>query len=125
MVLQNQISQIVAVVFLDSADIGIRHPLACALLQACLIGIYQCPLSITLHMYMASVLGSFFMTLNAFLETPPERVEGRVWRAGGIMVGCFLLGFLVPLHRSAVLERTARENFVREHWQQSRRSEAG
>jgi hypothetical protein len=121
-VLHNQIAQIVAVVFLNNADLGVRHPLAVSLVQACIIGVYQCPVSISLHMYMACLLGSFFMTLNAYLETPPELAEGRLFCAGATMLGCLLFSCLLPLQRSAALERTAREMFLKENMRRARRA---
>jgi hypothetical protein len=114
-VLQHLATSIVVVTFLNKDELNVRHPIAITFVHGCIIGFCQCPLQVAINMYMVSMVASVFMTASLVLERGKGFQEVRLYPAACIMLANFTVGCMLPLAGNLVLEKKARESFLREH----------
>ncbi len=115
MVLHNLATSIVVITFLNKNELSVRHPIAISFVHGCIIGFYQCPLQVAINMYMVAMLASIFMTTNLMLERAKASQDSRLYVGACIMLANFTVGCMLPLAGNVVLEKKARESFLREH----------
>jgi hypothetical protein len=115
-VLHHLATSIVVITFLNKDELSVRHPIAISFVHGCIIGFYQCPLQVAINMYMVSMVASAFMTASLVLESARGFQEIRLYPVACIMLANLTVGCILPLAGNVILEKKARESFLREHW---------